>query len=519
MQDLYEKENDTYMNIENFSIMIGKTWNVESDLVKNYLFSVISSGLVRNNEIMKDLEKLYMYDRIKYYNAAVSSTCINHIVMKQNTLDREINARKVLGLFLIAETDSNLRDKLIRLLRKHYADIYNSAKKHNKKDSSNKYKEIDSFSKEVDSKFYSTIYFYFSIYRTAELVNQVSLASILDEINFFEFRNAINADISNELEIHKSEIQEIKALLRKKYGKINSFKDILLSENEYIERIGGILENLFIINKLDIDTLFYNYDFINTDEIILAYIKTGYKNIEPELILSTIINGIFIKSLITEYKKTRTLFFENNTETFISKITSLEEELNSLKSENEQNKIKLDLLSEEKTLFDNTLTNNLNKFKKIHFAETNEINTKLQILENQLFEEKKYRRELNALREYIFKVNNGYIPKSSKITLRQYIINKKIVIIGGAKEWRRKFREKYPEIRSLNGFNENFEINILSNSDCVFFYTGFMNHATYNRAMNYIRTHQINFGYIGKTNIELVEEEIIEELTSAFQKY
>ena len=31
-------------------------------------------------------------------------------------------------------------------------------------------------------------------------------------------------------------------------------------------------------------------------------------------------------------------------------------------------------------------------------------------------------------------------------------------------------------------------------------------------AMSFIRTNQIKFGYIGKTNIDLVEEEIIDEL-------
>ena len=39
-----------------------------------------------------------------------------------------------------------------------------------------------------------------------------------------------------------------------------------------------------------------------------------------------------------------------------------------------------------------------------------------------------------------------------------------------------------------------------------------MDHATYYRAINFIRSHNIKFGYIGKTNIELVEYELIDEL-------
>ena len=39
-----------------------------------------------------------------------------------------------------------------------------------------------------------------------------------------------------------------------------------------------------------------------------------------------------------------------------------------------------------------------------------------------------------------------------------------------------------------------------------------MDHATYYRAINFIRSHEIKFGYIGKTNMDLVEDELIDEL-------
>lgn len=57
-----------------------------------------------------------------------------------------------------------------------------------------------------------------------------------------------------------------------------------------------------------------------------------------------------------------------------------------------------------------------------------------------------------------------------------------------------------------------FDTNILSNYDYIFFYTGYMDHATYYRAINFIRSYNIKFGYIGKTNMELVEDELIDEL-------
>jgi hypothetical protein len=40
-----------------------------------------------------------------------------------------------------------------------------------------------------------------------------------------------------------------------------------------------------------------------------------------------------------------------------------------------------------------------------------------------------------------------------------------------------------------------------------------MNHSTFHKAMNFIKFNQCKFGYIGKTNMELVEQEMIEKIS------
>ena len=93
------------------------------------------------------------------------------------------------------------------------------------------------------------------------------------------------------------------------------------------------LENMFIINKFDINYLFHNSNFLNIDEIILSYIKSNNGNLDLKVILQTVINGIFIKSLINEYKKSRTLYFHNSQETLFFKINSLEDKLSNIEEE------------------------------------------------------------------------------------------------------------------------------------------------------------------------------------------
>jgi len=512
MELIKENSYSMNLNIESFSKMIGEQWDISSSIFKNYILANISIAMTRNTELKKNINKLYLLDKIRYYNASINSSCINHVIMTQGTLEQEIDGRKALGILLIAEKDHNLRNNIITLLRKSYPQIFNAVKKHNKNELTKRYLQMDKITRKTEARLDASIYFYFSIYRSEEAVDQGFIISIIEDMNFFEFCNPITREIDKEVELHKSDLQKIKSLLKREYGKLNSYTDVLNSESEVIEDFGIILENMFIINKFDINYLFNNSSFLNIDEIILSYIKSNSGDIDLKIILQTVINGIFIKSLINEYKKSRTLYFQNNQETLFFQMNSLEEKLSNIEKEKVDILTKVNSLEQDKYSFDKILNSEINNLNQKHKCEVSTLQSRIEELENQLLSEKKHRNELNELREYLFKVNTNYVPSVSKETLDYYIARKNIIIIGGTKEWRRKFRDKYPELRTLNGFNGTFDTNILANYDYVFFYTGYMDHATYYRAINFIRSHDIKFGYIGKTNMELVEDELIDEL-------
>lgn len=512
MEFIEENLSSSCENIDSFSRDVGIKWNMSQDTLKNYILANISILMVRNPEIKNRFNKLYFRDKLKYYNAAISSTCINHIIITQGNLEQEIESRKALGILLIAEQDYNLRNDVINLLRKSYPIVFNAVKKHDKRSLAKGYLKMDEATKIAEGRLYGALYFYFGIYRCSESIDQGFLKSILDDMIFFEFRAPITRVIDKELDLHKSELHEIKSLLKREYGNINSYKDIINNETEEISLFGEIIDNLFIINKLDINSLFYNLNFFNIDEMILAYIKANSPKLDLKVLLQTILNGIFIKSLITEYKRSRTLYFNNNEETMFFKTNLLEEKLSAVEEENITLLAKVKLLEEEKEQFVNLLNNEKNNINKSHKSEVLSMQNIINDLKGQVILEREYKGELTELREFIFEAQNKYIPPTSEKTLDCYISIKKLIIIGGTREWRRRFREKYPELRTLTGFNSSFDTNILINYDFVFFYTGFMDHATYYRAINFIRMHQIKFGYIGKTNMELVEYELIDEL-------
>lgn len=499
------------MNISHFSEIICEKWNVDSNVIVNYIFSNISLGIAKNKDIKKEVDKIYFSDQLKYYNATIDSACANYIVIKQGTIDQELYARKVLGILLSAEDDSNLRSKIIKVLRKYYPVIYNAVRKQDKEKLKNKYMKMDIVSRNLEAKFDAAIYLYFAVYISPEKVDHGFIMSILNDIEEFEFRSLINQNIEAELERYKTEIQEIKTLIKRGYGKIFNYKDIIRHANEEVRNFGFFLEDVFATNQININHLFQEYDFINMDKIILSYVR-AVKDKNPALMAPSIISGMFIQQLISEYKTAKKMYIENSSESVQYQLKFMEENLNFAENENKLLKVKVEELNKEKIVYEKNLTYELNNLNNIHKQEIEKMETRIKELEYKLNEEKNLRLEIESLREYELNLSEENYSEEDQKNLYDYIQNKKIIIIGGDKEWRRKFRIKYPEIRTLNGFNENFDINILNNSDYIFFYTKYMNHPTFHKAMSYIKFNKCEFGYIGKTNINLVEQEIIEKI-------
>lgn len=500
--------NDDYINIENFSRKIGEKIGIGSSIVKDYILAKVSIALASNIDARIKIDEIYNKDNFKYYDASIKSSTINYILMNQGDLDEEIYARKVLGILLIAEYDFNLRNSIIKILRIYYPEVFNSVKKVDKKKLVNKYSKMDKITREIEAKLDSAVYFYITIYKSPNWLDEGFITAIIDDIMHFEFEDFISVDIQEEIRTKSSNIYKIKEEFHKKYGEINDYKDFIAFINKYDEEKLSILKNIFKVNKLDIDYLFKNDEF-NIDKIILAYIEADKAAFKLEDIL---INSVIMQLLIDKYKESKEIYFNNNEETVNFKLKDLKRVVNEVTDKNRNLNLAVKDLEEYKKQTENILHNERNKLIKEHNIEINYLKNRIKELENNLYEEQKYKMELNALREYVFEKDNNYMPEDEDKNLVNYINGKKIIIIGGAKEWRRKFREKYPEIRSLNGFNENFDVAVLGMVDYVFFFTGHMSHATYYKAINYIRLNQIPFGYIGKTNLDLVELELIDEL-------
>ena len=94
MENTREAFDSMYMNIENFSKAIAKNWKVDTDNLKDYIFANISVGLVKNNEMKKDINKIFEQNRLVYYNAACNSSSIQ---MKKEAAHSDLINRSLTG--------------------------------------------------------------------------------------------------------------------------------------------------------------------------------------------------------------------------------------------------------------------------------------------------------------------------------------------------------------------------------------------------------------------------------------
>ncbi|MDR3271656.1 MAG: hypothetical protein LBT32_09160 [Peptococcaceae bacterium] len=216
--------------------------------------------------------------------------------------------------------------------------------------------------------------------------------------------------------------------------------------------------------------------------------------------------------LTDEYQAAKEFYYQNSGEALTSRILELEQALSAKEQEHTLVAAERDTLRRRNAESLQRLERIVDEQAKKFAYELARRQTEISKLNTEIAEENQYHQELFRLREYLLQEKQPSEDERPVVSLSGLIQDKSIVIFGGAKPWRRKLREKYPEIITLNGFNQNYEPSFLQTADCILFFTNALSHAVYNKAMNYIRTKHLPFGYISRTNLDFVERDIYEAL-------
>lgn len=482
----------------------------------------MADALVFNKKMRIDLSRLYESDKYRFYKKAKESTAYNIDLVTQVGLDKEIHIKKALGLILCAEEDPDLLGKLIEIVKKYYFKVYQAYRNASLEIMAEM--SIGLLKRGADNielKVYQFILMFLIKYakeRPENFIDQVFLSAIAQDTRFAEKHSVIKMDTAKKIEERKPLIDGILERINCNKGDIRSAVDILSSSNKEISDYGQMLAVLFDFEKMSISNMLNHIELTEHDikEIILAYtLKYNDKNLERST--NVLINGILIKSLIKAYKEVKQIYFENNKETLYLEMQLYEDKIKELAEVNKNLSEKLEKIEGEHKAIEEKLIQNhsteLSNIKKGHGEVISILSKEIKQLKMQLEKQSLNNSELFALRETLFNIEKEEDnPYKTDINLLDLLKYKKVLVIGGRDELRKKMKDKYEEISVIDGFNESFDTRIINSMDIVFFYVGSMSHAVYYKAINAIRKNNTPFHFIGKTNIDLIECEMAEEL-------
>lgn len=491
--------------------------NVEPDDAEEYFMAIVSVALSLKSEMRKEINSIYNQNKFMFIKKARNYSGYNHILLSNGDLEQEVFAKKALGILLSVEESELIKGKVLRLIKKHYKDVYVCVLNNNYDRFRKKLLKIEDSDKSLKlTEMLIVLYFYTMKQMNVDLVNIEAAENAFISASLFYNINPFTADIQSELR-RENRLAEVKHIIENELGLIRNSSDILYTKNNELKPIISYLRNLLITDKVDIDRIASKVNQDDLNKVMLAFLKTSAASeFDQTQVVQSVVIGYIVKMLLNRYLRARELYLSQCEENLSFELRVYKEKLNTALLEKNNVEIQVQKLTDEIGNYELKLKDILLKQSKTYEERINEQNREIDRLKKNLDSEKKNRQELFQLREFFFEIRNDYLPSETSLDLSKVIADKKLLIIGGTQEWRKRLKDKFPTIVTADGFNDKIEFRSFGEIDFVLFYTGYMSHKTYYKIVDFLRENDIPLGYIGKTNIDLVESEIVEQLNKRF---
>ena len=432
--------------------------NVELDKAEEYFMAIISVALSLKIEMRKDINSIYNQNKVMFINKARSYSGYNHTLLSSGDLEQEIFAKKTLGILLSVEESELIRGKILRLIKKYYKDVYVCVQNNDYNRFRKNLLKIEDSDKSLKlTEMLIVLYFYTLKWMNADLINIEAVENAFIMAGSFYNLNPFTVDIQSELK-RENRLAEVKCIIENELGLIKNSSDILYTKNNKLKPIISYLRNLLITDKVDIDRIASKVNQDDLNKVMLAFLKTNaVSEFDQTQVVQSVVIGYIVKMLLNKYLRARELYFSQNEENLSFELEVFKEKLNTALLEKNNLEIQVQELTNDIENFEFKLKNTLLKQSKTYEERINELNREMDKLKKNLDSEMKNRQELFQLREFFFELRNDYLPSETSLDLAKIIAGKKLLIIGGTQEWRKRIKDKFPTILTLDGFNDKIE--------------------------------------------------------------
>lgn len=467
------------------------------------LTPLVVEAFGHNRKIHSDIDRLYQTKKHEFYRRARGSKYYNHTIIREGDITREEYAKKALGilLYLVDTNDEHLHDAMTKIIQKGWTRAFSYVTHHDEvsmEEYMANYIKPDYFKTDDDLNTELLMVYWLAIITGKKLVPDEALERIesffLQRLDFTKKDSRIKFSHRAFDSTLLKNIRVLNRRIHERYGVVPN--DIFVNEDvfELMEPISLIADT----ENMSLPSLFNNVKISDRDvEEILGAYYVKHQNKNAEEAVKHLVWGLVLKGILKAYKQVKQHYFENNKETLYLEMENQEHRIEKLSGENTVLKEKVKKLSQE-------ARSAREEAEKAHRNRIRELEAEVSRLEKELAAEKEKNYELAALREFLFSLDRGLVPETTGET--PDLTGVSGAIIGGHERWHKKMKELLPNFVFIS--TENFDARLLDNVDVVLFFTQYLGHALYYRAVNEARKRRVKIGYINSLNEGLVLREI-----------
>ncbi|MDW7670490.1 MAG: hypothetical protein SCK57_03220 [Bacillota bacterium] len=212
--------------------------------------------------------------------------------------------------------------------------------------------------------------------------------------------------------------------------------------------------------------------------------------LKDEEVETLVLTSLFIRALVTEYKNTKHMYFEELSESY-------QEEIEEIRKVTETIKIQAKNAEAELVKKEGRYQKTIDKQNET----LSELEKENKRLKEALTQQEDNRKELHALREFMFSMESDSSPEYQNVSLEEKIAlveSYKCAVLGGHPNWVKKAKETLPGYVFISPDQKTVDFNFLDNMDAVFINTSYNSHTIYEKAMNFLRSNDVPLFYINE---------------------
>lgn len=499
--------------------------SVKTNKLEPIPIAFLSRALGYNKKFHNEIDELYEINQVEFYNFVMQDTeakkTYESRFFKEMDFVSEIYSKKVYCIlfFSVINKKDDLFNRIIDMLICGWKSIFNYTKrskkisfaeglKHYTKKNPNAL--VDEF---VDAE---VMIYFFSILNDVEVDTEEEIFLQFNRLIRYELKYKIFMGDLVEKEFQKDMInfirdedkRKIDKIIDKVFNNFGRFKSVddSISYNgiQKTDDLKMKLNSLFMFEGLESSLMFHNLKFNRKDiqEIIYCYFfqcqynEEGYlthlkeineESIDVEEIAEFIINNLYLKFALREYKEVKKYYYLNGKESMFVKNQNLQNEVNKLRNELK--------VAEENS--------------KARIKDYEKLQKENRKLRQQLDDSESNKTEIIALREFMFNLDKQH--EENKNMIVDYSKLKKVngVIVGGTPKWQQRMKVILKDWNFIGVDNLNFDENLIKNSEVVVIFVNYMSHALYYKIIDIVNKNNIKVKYISHNqNVNIVTNQI-----------